>query len=130
ATVCICASLRVGELVRVQATICHGRDRRRSSVANPKYVWWNGELVEWDRATVHVTAIGWSAVGAVFEGIRAYWNPDQEELYVFRLPEHMHRLGQSMKMMRHEPAWSIEHLTEQIIELLKANEIREDTYIR
>ena len=99
-------------------------------MANPKYVWWNGELVEWDRATVHVTAIGWSAVGAVFEGIRAYWNPDQEELYVFRLPEHMHRLGQSMKMMRHEPAWSIEHLTEQIIELLKANEIREDTYIR
>lgn len=99
-------------------------------MANPKYLWWNGELVEWDRANVHVTAIGWSAVGAVFEGIRAYWNPDHEELYVFRLEEHMRRLGQSMKMVRLEPKWSIEHLTEQIIELLKANEIREDTYIR
>ncbi|MEZ4570405.1 MAG: branched-chain amino acid transaminase [Thermomicrobiales bacterium] len=97
---------------------------------NPKYLWWNGELVEWDRANVHVTAIGWSAVGAVFEGIRAYWNPDTEELHVFRLQEHMRRLGQSMKMMRLEPAWSIEHLTDQIIELLKANEVREDTYIR
>ncbi len=99
-------------------------------MSNPKYLWLNGELVEWDKATVHVTAIGWSAVGAVFEGIRAYWNADTEELHVFRLPEHMKRLGESMKMMRHEPAWSIEHLTEQVIELLKANDVREDTYIR
>jgi branched-chain amino acid aminotransferase len=99
-------------------------------VANPTYLWWNGELVEWDRATVHVTAIGWSSVAAVFEGIRAYWNSDQEELHVFRLPEHMNRLGESMKMMRHESQWSIEALTDSIVELLRANEIREDTYIR
>jgi branched-chain amino acid aminotransferase len=99
-------------------------------VANPTYLWWNGELVEWDRATVHVTAIGWSSVAAVFEGIRAYWNADQEELHVFRLPEHMKRLGESMKMMRHESQWSIEELTEAILKLCRANEIREDTYIR
>jgi branched-chain amino acid aminotransferase len=99
-------------------------------VANPKYLWWNGELVEWDKATVHVTALGWSGVGAVFEGIRAYWNADQEELFVFRLPEHMHRLGQSMKMMRLEETLSMEELTGEILKLLQANEIREDTYIR
>ncbi len=55
-------------------------------MANPKYLWLNGELVEWDNATVHVTAIGWSAVGAVFEGIRAYWNADQEELLRLQAP--------------------------------------------
>lgn len=99
-------------------------------MANPKYLWWNGELREWDSATVHVTDLGWSSVGAVFEGIRAYWNDDSEELHVFRLPEHMKRLGQSMKMMRFEPQWSIEELTDSVLELLKANEIREDTYIR
>lgn len=99
-------------------------------MANPRYLWWNGELVEWDNANVHVTAIGWSSVGAVFEGIRAYWNGDREELYVFRLHEHMRRLEQSMKMMRYEPQWSTEELTEAVLELLRSNEIREDTYIR
>lgn len=99
-------------------------------MANPKYLWWNGELREWESSTVHVTAIGWSSVGAVFEGIRAYWNDDEEELYVFRLHEHMHRLGQSMKMMRYEPTYSVETMTDAILELLRANDIREDTYIR
>lgn len=99
-------------------------------MSNPKYLWWNGERREWDSCTVHVTDLGWSSVGAVFEGIRAYWNSDQEELHVFRLPEHMRRLGQSMKMMRFEPQWSIEELTDACLELLRSNEIREDTYIR
>ncbi len=99
-------------------------------MAHPDYLWWNGELREWDSATVHVTSIGWSSVGAIFEGIRAYWNSDEEELYVFRLHEHMRRLGQSMKMMRFEPTYSIEELTDAILELLQANNTREDTYIR
>lgn len=99
-------------------------------VSNPRYLWWNGELREWDSATVHVTDIGWSSVGAVFEGIRAYWNNDTEELHIFRFPEHMRRLGQSMKMMRFEEAWSVDELSDAVLELLRANEIREDTYIR
>jgi len=86
--------------------------------------------MRWEDATVHVTAIGWSAVSAVFEGIRAYWNADQEELYVFRLPEHMQRLRQSMKMIRLEETWSMETLTEAIVDLLQANGVREDTYVR
>ncbi len=104
--------------------------RRLRLETNPKYLWWNGEQMRWDDANVHVTAIGWSAVSAVFEGIRAYWNEDQEELYVFRLAEHMKRLGQSMKMMRLEERWSMDELTEAILELLRANDTREDTYIR
>lgn len=97
---------------------------------NPRYLWWNGEQVAWDDATVHVTALGWSTVGAVFEGIRAYWNAEEEELYVFRLADHMKRLDQSMKMVRLESQWSADELTESILELLRANDVREDTYIR
>ena len=97
---------------------------------NPTYLWWNGEQVKWDDATVHVTALGWSTVGAVFEGIRAYWNEDEEELYVFRLPEHMKRFDQSMKMVRLDTAWNESQLIDSILELLRANDIREDTYIR
>ena len=41
---------------------------------HPSYLWWNGEQLRWEDATVHVTELGWSTVGAVFEGIRAYWD--------------------------------------------------------
>src|SRR5204863_254687 len=36
----------------------------------------------------------------VFEGIRAYWNPAQEQLYVFRLREHFERMARSVRIMR------------------------------
>jgi branched-chain amino acid aminotransferase len=97
---------------------------------NPTYLWWNGERTKWEDATVHVTALGWSTVGAIFEGIRAYWNPDHEELYVFRLHEHMDRFARSLKLVRLEEKWSMDELNEAIIDLLLANETREDTYIR
>ncbi len=96
---------------------------------HPKYLWWNGEFVDWDDATVHVTDIAWSAVGAVFEGIRGYWNEDREELYVFRLREHMQRLLDSAKMVRLPIEYSLDDLVGITIDLLRRNDAREDTYI-
>lgn len=69
----------------------------------PKYLWHNGKLIPWETATVHITNIGWTAISAVFEGIRAYWNEKEEELYIFRLEEHLRRLANSMKIMRMIP---------------------------
>jgi branched-chain amino acid aminotransferase len=96
---------------------------------HPAYLWWNGQLVKWEDATVHVTQIGWSSVGAVFEGIRGYWNPHQEELYIFRLNEHIDRLMRSMKLMRMEPQATRNELFEACVAVAKANNCREDTYI-
>ncbi|MBI3732922.1 MAG: branched-chain amino acid transaminase [Chloroflexi bacterium] len=102
----------------------------QAAPAHPKYVWWNGELVEWDHATVHVTAMEWVGVSAVFEGIKAYANPEEEKAYVFRLSEHMQRFDESMRLMRMEPEWNAEQLSESVLALLRANGVREDTYIR
>lgn len=96
---------------------------------HPKYLWWNGKQVAWEDATVHVTDIAWSATGAVFEGIRAYWNDEQEELYVFRLREHMQRLKDSSKMVRLPIEPTVDDLVQITVDLLKANECREDTYV-
>jgi branched-chain amino acid aminotransferase len=97
---------------------------------HPTYLWWNGERRRWEDATVHVTDLGWSTVGAVFEGIRAYWDERAEELYVFRLREHLDRLVRSTKLVRLALNYSVEELTEAIVDLLRVNETREDTYIR
>jgi branched-chain amino acid aminotransferase len=98
------------------------------AAASPKYLWLSGRLVPWAEATVHVTMVGWPAIGAVFEGIRAYWNADKGELYVFRLAEHMQRFGLSMKMMRMLPAYSVSQIADAICELFRANEVGEDAY--
>ncbi len=98
--------------------------------AHPTYLWWNGKQTRWEDATVHVTDLGWSTVGAVFEGIRAYWDDGAEELYIFRLREHLDRLHQSTKLVRLPLAYSTDELTRATLNLLRANGTREDTYIR
>jgi branched-chain amino acid aminotransferase len=107
---------------------CGGR-RFIVTADHPKYIYWNDRLVAWDDATVHVTSIAWSAIGAVFEGIRGYWNPGQQHLHVFRLTEHLDRLRDSSKVVRLPLAYGTPELREIVIDLLKENECREDTYI-
>ena len=96
----------------------------------PDYIWWDGRLVPWDQATVHITQAHWSAIGAVFEGIKAYQNLQTGELYVFRLKEHLRRLGQSMKMAGLKPRWAEAELAQAVVDLLRANNCRDDTYIQ
>jgi branched-chain amino acid aminotransferase len=97
---------------------------------HPTYLYWRGERRRWEDATIHVTELGWSTIGAVFEGIRAYWNAERDELYVFRLQEHLERLARSMKLVRLTLDHSTSELTEIILDLLRANDVRSDTYVR
>lgn len=93
-------------------------------------IWRNGELVPWAEARVHVSAVGHSSVASFFEGIKAYWNPDRQELYVFRLGEHMERLVQSARMMRVDLAYDAAQLEQAVVELLRANRAHADVYVR
>jgi branched-chain amino acid aminotransferase len=102
----------------------------KQEVAHPMFVWWNGECRPWEDCTIHVTELGWSTVGAVFEGIRAYTGNSDDELHVFRLREHLERLERSMRLVRLKLEYSLEQLTEATIDLVRANNVREDTYIR
>jgi branched-chain amino acid aminotransferase len=97
---------------------------------NPAFLWRSGSLVPWESATVHVNAAGHSTVSSVFEGIKAYWNDAQQQLYVFRLREHMQRLMESIKIARVSCEWSLEEIEAATLELLRANNTRQDTYIR
>ena len=96
----------------------------------PKYVWMSGELVEWDKAVVHASTLGWSAISMVFEGIRGYWSAENEQLNVFRLEDHMVRLLRSMKVMRMTSPWSVSELADAVAALIKANGFKGDMYIQ
>ena len=96
----------------------------------PGFLWRSGEMVEWEKATVHVSTLGWSAISAVFEGIRGYWNPGRQELYLFQMEAHLKRLFRSMKIMRMSSPYSQEVLVEAVAGLLRANEYRCDVYVQ
>jgi branched-chain amino acid aminotransferase len=96
----------------------------------PKYLWMDGDLMPWAEATVHASHLGWSTMGAVFEGIKAYWNPDRGELYGWQLAEHYRRFAESMRLQRMRPEFTPEQLVAASTELLRANDCRADTYIR
>ncbi len=96
----------------------------------PEYLWLDGRLTPWGDATLHMTAMGAAGGMSVFEGIKAYWNAEREELYIFRLREHMRRLVESMKMCRMPVECTVDALVEATVELCRANGLRGDTYIR
>lgn len=97
---------------------------------NGPYIWRDGDIVPWGDATVHVTSVGHASVSSVFEGIKAYWNPSHEQLYVFRLEDHMRRLLESSRIARLDQRLEVGDLVAGTLDLLRANEARRDTYIR
>ncbi len=66
----------------------------------------------------------------VFEGIRAYWNAGQEQLYVFRLQEHFDRMRGNCRLLRIELPGDTAALADVTLELLRRNEFRTDVYVR
>ncbi len=96
----------------------------------PQYVWFNGGIVSYDRACVHVQSAAMKFGAAVYEGLRGYWNADARELYVFRQDAHIQRLGQSLKLMRMEAPFTPAQMRDGILEVLRANNFREDVHIR
>ena len=100
------------------------------SLAKIKWVSQNNKLVRYEDAKVSVMAPGLTFATLVFEGYRAYWNEEKQDLFIFRLNDHMKRLSFSMNLLELDDPPSTETFTNDIIETIKANEFRGDTYIR
>lgn len=84
-----------------------------------KFIWFDGELVPWDQATVHVLSHGLHYGTGVFEGIRVYDTPQGSA--AFRLTDHMRRLVGSAKAFRIPLRWSLAEMVEASLDLVRAN---------
>jgi branched-chain amino acid aminotransferase len=98
--------------------------------SSSRYLYLNGDLVPFAEANIPVVSCAVKYGAVVFEGIRAYWNSRDEELYVFRLREHIDRLFNSLRIMRMEHTFTREQLTSAILDVLRKNEVREDVHVR
>ena len=92
-------------------------------------IWMNGKLVSQAEAVLPVNSAAVFYATNVFEGLRAYWNEAQGELYAFRLAEHFARFRESMKMMRFTVPYTDMDLYDAVREVMKGNEVREDVHM-
>jgi branched-chain amino acid aminotransferase len=96
----------------------------------PNYAYFLGEIVPYSEAKVGVLTHGLNYGTAVFAGVRAYWNEELEQLYVFRAADHFKRLLNSAKVMFMDFDHSPESLTKLTLTLLRKEGYRFDIYIR
>lgn len=93
-----------------------------------KLIWFNGKMVPWDAAQVHVLSHALHYGSSVFEGIRVYKTPDGPK--VFRLAEHMQRLYDSAKIYRMPIPFEKAELTAVCKDVIVANDLMDGAYIR
>lgn len=91
------------------------------SLPKVDWIWMDGELVEWDKAQVHVLTHALHYGSGIFEGIRCYSTPDGPA--VFRLREHMERFERSGKMLFMELGYSVDEMVEAVLETIRANKL-------
>lgn len=65
-----------------------------------------------------------------FEGIRAYWNREAEQLHLLAAASHFDRLRKSGRVLNMELPHDTEELVQVSLELLRRNAYREDVYVR
>ena len=87
------------------------------------WIWFDGKLVPWREAEVHVLTHALHYASSVFEGQRAYGGE------IFKLTEHSTRLRRSAELLGFEIEWSVEEIDEACREVLRANGL-DDAYMR
>ncbi len=93
-----------------------------------RFIWFNGALVPWESATVHVLSHALHYGSSVFEGVRAY--ETARGVAIFRLREHTRRLLDSAKIYRMTLPFSAEQMNEACRQVVSANALTRGAYIR
>ncbi|HLU55962.1 MAG TPA: branched-chain amino acid transaminase [Pseudonocardia sp.] len=95
-----------------------------------EWVFVDGEVVPDDEAAVSVHAHALSYGTGTFEGIRAWWNADREQLYLMEGHAHYERLARSARILGLPLAMSPDALVRATVDLLRRNEVRANAYVR
>jgi branched-chain amino acid aminotransferase len=97
---------------------------------NAKELFMNGEFVPAEQGVISVRTHGFAYGTGCFEGIRGYWNEEDQQVYLFRLREHYERLLRSCKVLQMSIPYTLDQLIDISIELVKRNGQKQDVYLR
>jgi len=103
----------------------------KTEAADPKtIIYFNGEYIPLGEARVGILTHALHYGTGVFEGIRAYWDADAQELFVVRPREHYQRWHQNCGIMRIHVPLSPDELCNITLELMRRNKFHGDLYVR
>jgi branched-chain amino acid aminotransferase len=97
-------------------------------ITQAKFIWHNGKLVPWEKATVHVLSHALHYASTVFEGERAYATP--QGVAIFRLRDHTRRLFDSAKIYRIDIPYTPDEINAACKEVIVANGLNRGAYLR
>ena len=87
------------------------------------FIWFDGELIEWNKAQLHLLSHGLHYASSVFEGERSYSGK------IFKLKEHTERLFDSAKQLDLRVPFSIQEINDACYQTLEKNDLS-DAYVR
>lgn len=99
-------------------------------MVNAKELFLNGEFIPAEHGVISVRTHAFAYGTSVFEGIRGYWNEEDQQMYLFRLRAHYERLLASGKMLQIPIPYTVDELISISQELVRRNGQREDIYLR
>lgn len=94
------------------------------------FCFFKGQLMPMAEATVGVATHGLNYGTGCFEGIRGYWNPSRQQLFILKAREHYDRFKRSAHILRISIPYTTEQLVEWTQKMLVQNHFQEDVYIR
>src|SRR6202048_3554624 len=94
------------------------------------WIFFDGEFARYHDVRLGVMTHALHYGTGCFEGIRAYWNSKEEQLFLLQAPAHYARLNDSAKILRMDLPYSVPELVETTLALLRRNNYRTDTYVR
>ena len=101
---------------------------REWNTGEVEYLFFNGDIVPYEKAVIHIFTPAYRYGAMVFEGIRGYWNEEMKDMYLFRVAEHCLRLNQSLKMMRMDIEIKEEEMVNNLVDLVKKNDIHQTVH--
>ncbi len=96
----------------------------------PPYAFFQNEFVPLSEAKISIMTHALHYGTACFEGIRANWNAEEKELYIFRCREHYDRMLKNCKLLNVSLPYSVDQLCQLTTELVQKSGYHEDVYIR
>jgi branched-chain amino acid aminotransferase len=96
----------------------------------PRHAYFQGRIVPYSEAKIGVLTHALNYGTAAFGGLRAYWNDERKQLFIFRAPDHYRRFLNSCKLLCMQLEHTPESLTQLTVDLLRADNYQQDIYIR
>ncbi|MBI4294732.1 MAG: branched-chain amino acid transaminase [Chloroflexi bacterium] len=96
----------------------------------PPYAYFEKQFIPLAEARIGILTHALHYGTACFEGIRGNWNPADEQIYLFRCPEHYQRLAASSRVLKIKLPYTVDELCKLTVELVARSGFREDVYVR